>query len=161
MIKVLFVTIVLFGITTAGVKVMAQMKISSGNKTQNPFTDRLELKSNLRTDFHPDKNFSVEVTVINTTGKGNTVLFKTSGPVEKLTIAAFDNMSQPITPATINYAAGTTGGVCYLDAPSYEGRKFYILTFYVHGFPEQLWSTMLERKEPTPVIKLPKKKPSL
>lgn len=158
--KVLFIAIALFGIIPFSIKASAQTKIQT-NKLQSPFTDKLELRSSIRTDFHPEKQFSVEVMIKNNTEKGNIVQFSASGPVEKVVVSAFDKMNESITTSTTSYNAGTTKGIFYLDAPSYERRKFYILTFFVKGLPEQVWSTMVERKQPTTINKLPHKLPNL
>ena len=162
--KILFIAIALFGIIPISAKVLAQTKIIPGrleSKIQSPFTDRLELKGNLRTDFHPEKNFIVEVMIENNMEKGNMVKFKASDKVEKVVISAFDKMNELIASSTTNYSGGTTNGVFFLDAPSYAGRKFYVLTFFVQGLPDQVWSTMVERKKPLIIQhKIPKKIPN-
>ena len=158
--KILFLFTIVFGLTTISVKLLAQPKNQAG-KLQNPFTDKLELKSNIRTNFHPEKKFSVEVVIKNNIEKGNMVQFTASGPVDKVVVSAFDKMNETISTSTTNYSAGTTKGIFYLDAPSYERRKFYILTFFVKGLPEQVWSAMVERKQPTTINKLPQKIPNL
>ncbi len=139
--KILFIAITFCGITTINVKVLAQTKI---HQLQNPFTDRLELKSSIRTNFHPEKEFLIEVTIENNMEKGNMVKFKASGPVAKVVVSAFDKMNESIAASTTNYSGGTTTGIFYLDAPSYARRKFYILTFFAQGLPEQVWSTMVD-----------------
>lgn len=158
--KILFLSALILCLSTICVKVSAQAKIKT-DKIQNPFTDKLELRSSIRTDFHPEKKFSVEVGIKSNTEKGNTVQFTASGPVEKVVVSAFDKMTETVTTSTTNYNAGTSNGNFYLDAPSYERRKFYILTFFVKGLPEQVWSAMVERKQPETINKLPKKIPNL
>jgi len=158
--KILFIAIAFCGITTINVKLLAQTKI---HQLQNPFSDRLELKSSLRTDFHPEKDFLVEVTIENNMEKGNMVKFKASGPVAKVVVSAFDKMTDSVAPSTTNYSDGTTTGIFYLDAPSFNlptRHKFYILTFFAQGLPEQVWSTMVERKKPAAIQKIPRKIPN-
>ena len=157
--KILFIAITVCGFTTISAKVSAQTKIQPG-KLQNPFTDKLELKSSIRTDFHPENKFSVEVMIENNMEKGNMVKFKASGPLEKVVVSAFDKMNESIEASTTNYSGGTTTGIFYLDASSYARRKFYILTFFAPGLPEQVWSTMVERKQPAAIHKIPKKIPN-
>ncbi len=158
--KFLFIAIAACAITTINLKVLAQTKI---HQLQNPFTDRLELKSSIRTDFHPEKEFLVEVTIENNMEKGNMVKFKASGPVTKVVVSAFDKMTDSVALGTTNYNAGTTTGIFYLDAPAFNlptRHKFYILTFYAQGLPDQIWSTMVERKKSAAIQKIPRKIPN-
>ena len=169
--RILFIAITLFGIIPISTKVLAQSKIIPGrpeSKIQSPFTDRLELIFNKRapTVVEFEKKFSVEVKLENNMKEGNLVKFTASEPVEKVLIYVYTTNHNPNDGPTsgfevwTNYNAGTTNGIFYLDAPSYAGRKFYDIGFFVKGSKGSLWETRLERKKPATLNKLPKKIPN-
>lgn len=169
--KILIITMAVFGFISLSVSVCAQTKTTTGkpeSKIQSPFTDRLELLFNKRapTVVEFEKKFSVEVKLENNMKEGNLVKFTASEPVEKVLIYVYTTNHNPNDGPTsgfevwTNYNAGTTNGIFYLDAPSYAGRKFYDIGFFVKGSKGSLWETRLERKKPATLNKLPKKIPN-
>ncbi|MEO7393786.1 MAG: hypothetical protein ABIU11_02525 [Chitinophagaceae bacterium] len=154
--KILFISIAFCGIITINVKVLAQTKIQLNN-LQNQVSDSLEV-AYTSSNIPKGKDFSLTIATYKNKEHENIVKFTASGRIVKVGVCTGDKQLLCIR-STSNYNEGTTTGTFNLDAPAYA-KKYNIFTFYAEGFPEYVWSAIVERIQMATLHTVPNKIPN-